>query len=125
MALAATLTLDTTTSLSVHQRFDLGHAHPIEIAENRMLEARRRGRKLQCALVVAIRSQPMDDSRRERIARADAVHDVGNLIALAVVERRAGRQHGGPSVAMGAMTLTQRDRLPLEIRKFGQDSLGQ
>ena len=64
-----------------------------------------------------IRAQSVDQPGGERIAAADPIDDVRDLVVPAGEEVRPVVQHGAPAVVVGAVTFAERDHLSLEIRK--------
>src|SRR6266511_5102484 len=88
-----------------------------------MLEARGGGRKLESAPVIAIGKQTVDKPRGEGITSSDAVDNVGDLVLAAGQHLVAVVHHGRPPIAIGAVTLSQRDHLLLEIGKCVENGL--
>src|SRR5687768_13564236 len=79
----AELPLHAAARLAVHQRLDLAHADPVEVARDGVLETRGGRRELERRPVVAVRQQAVDQPCAEGIPGADAVHDVGDLVLAA------------------------------------------
>ena len=77
------LALDSARAASLQQRIYLSHAHPAEVAGNRMLQATRSNRELERFLTRESSEHAVDQTSRETIARTDAVDDVVNLITAA------------------------------------------
>src|SRR5690348_17385824 len=102
---AMRLPLHAAACVALHECLDLGHGHPIEVTEDRVLEARGRRRELERPGVVAIGEHSMDQTGSEGIAGADPVYDVGDLIPPAAQETGARRDHRRPAVVIGAVTL--------------------
>src|SRR5215475_3768411 len=112
------LALNASACVTRHERFDLLHAHAIDVADDRVLETRRRRRELERLLVVLVRAETVNQAGSERIAAADAVDDVRDVVVLAREERLAIVQHGAPAVAIGAVAFAKCDDLLLKIWKL-------
>src|SRR5687767_12265858 len=115
--------LNPPTPFAADERLDLGHAHPVEITRDRVLETRCRGRELERLRVITIGHEAVNEPDADADAAAVALKDVGDLEPL-LVEKAAARRHDGrPSIDVGAPTLAQRDHLPLEIRVLIEHAL--
>src|ERR1041385_5229762 len=120
---AAPLSPDPATVVAAAQRLDLGHAHPVEVAGDGVLEAPGRCGELQGAGVVGPGQEAVNEARGEGVAGANPVHDVGHVIAAAFQEFPAIVQAGGPAVPVGAPALAEGDGLALQVGEFPHDPL--
>src|SRR5690348_1780933 len=113
--LLRTLPLHAATRLALYQCLDLGHVYSIEVAEDRVLETRSRGRELERSRVVTTREHSINEAGGERIAGSDSVHDVRDVVPPAAEHTASRREQRRPAVVVGAVTFTKRDDLLLEI----------
>src|SRR5262245_57115207 len=90
-----------------------------------MLETRRRRRELERLLVVLVRADAINQAGGKRIATADAIDDVADVVVLAREELLAVVQHGTPAIAIGVVAFAKRDDLLLKIRKLLQHFFGE
>src|ERR1041385_3568899 len=120
---AAPLSPDPATVVAADQRLDLGHAHPVEVARDGVLETAGRRGEFQRAGVVGPGQETVDQARGEGVTGADPVHDVGDVIAAAFQEFPAVVQAGGPAVPVGAPALAEGDGLALQVGELPHDPL--
>ena len=73
--------LDAAGCVACQQATHLGQADQIEVTWDRVLERRGRHREVQSLVVPHPRGQTVDQPSRERVAGADPVHDMGQVVS--------------------------------------------
>src|SRR5207244_2974127 len=101
---------DASRTPALHELLHFLTTEPAEVARDRVLETRRCYRELQRLSMACHVQQPVDQSAREAIAPADAIHDVRDVVITAeqkifpIVEARR------PTIVRRALRFAQRDR---------------
>ena len=122
---AAALALDAAGTAIREQVIHFVNADTIVIARDGVLQATRGRGKLQCVASEAPGLNAVNKTGREAIARADTVHNIGDLVDPAQKKLIPHMQARRPAVVIRALGLAHGYRNGLKVRVLLQHRVGE
>src|SRR5574341_2441496 len=111
-------------SITRHQLFDLTDRHQVDIAGNRVLQARGSDTKIQGIFVTHVSTQTVEQPGSKGIAPAHPIYDVGDVIVATDEVFLAVVQASRPAVMAGTVALPEGERLIFQIGEGSEYLLG-
>src|SRR5438132_341272 len=111
------LTLHAPRGIATHKVVRLREGHQVQVTRNRMLEGRRRHRKVQTYFIPHVRRQAVNQPGSKSITCSDSIHYVGQLILRASKNLPTVEKARRPPIMAGTMALSQGNGLIFQVRE--------